>query len=222
MPLRELASQFPVHVSHMTVKRLGDMANDPFILVQTRKKPSLRATSPPTRLYFAHLHEQKKREWWQQVVFHDKTTYVYDPHPPRDFARIRQSELNQPILSTKLLLPIFQSGHTPFPVWSVVAYGFKSQLVRVWRRTEEDHRHPKYCLGLDAHQFAEEIRGPYLIPFCQTVAQLDLISLHSVHVVADNAGWHKGVQNQAIQKEAGYQLIPWPPRSPDLNVIENV
>jgi len=43
-----------------------------------------------------------------------------------------------------------------------------------------------------------------------------------VHVVADNAGWHKGVQNCPIPKEVGYQLIPWLLQLPDLNLIENV
>ena len=222
MPLRELATQFPLQVSHMTVKRIVDMADDPFVVLQTRKKPWLRSTSPPKRLQFAHSQNQKKGEWWQHVVFHDETTYVYEPHPARDYVHIRQSELNQSILSTKLLRPTFQSGRTPILVWAAVAYGFKSQLVWVQRRTEEERRRPKDRLGLDAHQFAEEIHAPYLIPFCKTVAGLNGISLHSVQVVGDNAGWHKGAQNRALQKEAGYQLVPWPPQSPDLNVIENV
>ncbi|RPA99452.1 hypothetical protein L873DRAFT_1683782, partial [Choiromyces venosus 120613-1] len=38
----------------------------------------------------------------------------------------------------------------------------------------------------------------------------------------DNAGWHTGGENRALEKEVGYQIIPWPLQSPDLNVIENL
>ena len=50
----------------------------------------------------------------------------------------------------------------------------------------------------------------------------DNIALNSVKVVGDNAGWHKGPENRALEQEAGYQIVSWPPQSSDLNVIENV
>ena len=94
--------------------------------------------------------------------------------------------------------------------------------MRVRRRTEEERRRPKDKLGLDAYQFAEEIHESYLIPFCKTFAQLNGIALRSVKVGGDNAGWHKELENRALEKQAGYQIISWPQQSPDLNVIENV
>jgi len=94
--------------------------------------------------------------------------------------------------------------------------------VRVCPRTEEERRRPKDKLGLDAYQFAKEIHEPYLIPLCKTIAQRNGITLHSVNIVGDNAGWHKGLENRALEKEPGYQIVSWPPQSPDLNVIENV
>ena len=160
--------------------------------------------------------------WWARVVFHDETASVYDPRPINDCVRIRQSELIQPVLSTKLLRPTYQSGHTPINVLGAVTYGFKSPLVPVHRRTEEERRRPKDRLGLDVYQFAEEIYEPYFIPFCKTIAQLKGIAPRSVKDVGDNAGWHKGPENRALVKEAGYQIVSWPPQSPDLNVIENV
>ena len=232
MPLREIAEKFATEnptepaLSHMTIKRIADTADDPFLLLRTRKKPWFRPTSASKRLVFALSHSppniRNMASWWTQVIFHDETTYVYDPRPINDFVRIRQSELIKPILSTKLLRPTYQSGRTPVNVWGAVAYGFKSPLVRVRRRTEEERRRPKDKLGLDAYQFAEEIHKPYLIPFCKTFAQLNGIALRSVKVVGDNAGWHKGPENRALEKEAGYQIVSWPPQSPDLNVIENV
>ena len=141
MPLCEIAEKFATEnptepaLSHMTIERIADMADDPFLLLQTRKKPWFRPTSASKRLPFAISHYPSNIRdmacWWTQVVFHDETTYLYDPRPINDFVRIRQSELIKPILSTKLLRPTYQSGRTPINVWRAVAYGFKSPLVRV-------------------------------------------------------------------------------------------
>jgi len=140
MPLSELASKYPHTISHTTIKNVADSAEDPFILLQTRKKSCFRATSAPKRLLFAHSCHDLKEDLRNHLVFHDETTYVLDPNPARHYGRIWQSELIEPVLSTKLLWLTFQSGRTPIPLWAPVAYGFKSQRMPVRRRTEEERR----------------------------------------------------------------------------------
>lgn len=126
MPLREIAEKFasenptePV-VSHMTIKPITDTADDLFLLLRPQKKPWFRPTSVPKRLLFALSYSppnlKAPASWWTRVVFHDETTYVYNPRPINDFVRIQQSELIQPALSTKLLRPTYQSGRTSINV----------------------------------------------------------------------------------------------------------
>jgi len=83
-------------------------------------------------------------------------------------------------------------------------------------RTEDELQRPKDKLALDAYQFSKEIlHEHYLIPFCKTTAQLNSMTLHSVNVVGENAGWDKGQENQVVEMDAGYLIVFWPPQFPN-------
>ena len=138
MPLQKLATKYPPTISHTTIKNVANPAEDPFILLHTQKKPWFRPTSAQKRLLLPYSCHDQKEDVWKHVVVHDKTTHVLNPNPTRYYVCIRQSQLIQPVLSTKLLRPTFQSGHTPVPVWAAIEYGFKLLLIQVQRRTKEE------------------------------------------------------------------------------------
>ena len=60
-----------------------------------------------------------------------------------------------------------------------------------------------------------------LIPFIKTIQNRRSNRRNTVHLVSDGAKWHKGDENQKIRDACGYEDLPWPPNSPDLNPIEN-
>ena len=45
--------------------------------------------------------------------------------------------------------------------------------------------------------------------------------MNSVYVAANGGPQHKGQLNRALVKEYGYHVLPWPPQSGDLDIIEN-
>lgn len=126
MPLQKVATKYSPTISHTTIKNVANSAEDPLILLHTQKKPWFRPTSAQKRLLLAHSCHDQKEDVWEHVGFQDKTIYVLTPNPTRYYVCIRQSQLIRPVLSTKLLSPTFQSGHTPVPVWAAVEYGFMS------------------------------------------------------------------------------------------------
>ena len=86
------------------------------------------------------------------------------------------------------------------------------------KRTAKERTSPRDHLGLNAHQFATEIHQPCIIPFILAQAGPP----DCIYLAADGAKWHYGAENKKLREEVGYLQLPWPPNSPDLNLIENV
>ena len=151
--------------------------------------------------------------WWK-TVFVDECTIEYDPCPAGKKVRVREGEE----LYEKNLKPSFKSGRTNVSVFACIAKGGRSQLMLIRKRTEKERTSPRDRLGLNSHQFAEELHKACIIPF---ILEQDDTPDH-IYLATDGARWHFGAENKKLREECGYLQLPWPPNSPDLNPIENV
>ena len=86
------------------------------------------------------------------------------------------------------------------------------------KQTDKEQTSPHDRLGLNSHQFAQEPHKEVINPFtCKQEGAPD-----HIYLAADGAPWHYGGENTKLHEECGYLQLPWPPNSPDLNLIENV
>jgi transposase len=143
----------------------------------------------------------------------DESTIEYNPNPEEAKIRIRpEQELDETNLQAS-----FKSGRTNVGVFAAIAYGKCTKLIMVHKRTPKERTSKTDRLGLNAVQYATEIREPHLVPFIESFDD----SPDHLLLAADGAPWHKGVKNRKLREECGYGILPWPPNSPDLNPIEN-
>ena len=151
---------------------------------------------------------------WRNVVFVDGSTIEYDPYPVGGRIRIRVGEE----LEEKNLQASFKSGRTNVGIYAAIAYGRRTKLIMVRKRTPAERVSASDRLGLNAVQYATELHETHLIPFLESFD----VSPDHLMLAADGARWHKGPENTKLREDSGYSLLPWPPNSPDLNPIKNL
>ena len=212
LPLQEITSQANTGLGHSTVDKIISEAK--FRLLVPRKKPFWRKGQKEKRKDFCFRRRLWKKEAWWKVVFVDECSIEYDPFPAGKRVRVREGEK----LFEKNLKPSFKSGRTTVSVFACIAKGSRSELMVVRRRTAKERTSARDRLGLNSHQFAEELHKKCIIPFI--LEQGD--TPDHIYLATDGVPWHFGGENKAIREECGYLQLPWPPNSPDLNPIENV
>lgn len=123
---------------------------------------------------------------------------------------------------------------TPVELWwqDEARVGQKNKITRRWARRGTRPRAPHDQRTAWAYLFgaicpAEGKGAGLVMPFCDTPAMqahLDEISsavaagAHAV-IILDQAGWH---QSKDLVVPGNITLLPLPPRSPELNPVENI
>ena len=151
---------------------------------------------------------------------------------PGELAKIRKK------LAAGVELEIWwQDGETrPWPQWGRVSVanriGQKNKLTRRWARRGTRPRAPhdqrtKWAYIFGAICPAKGKGAGLVMPYCDTaamqahLAEVSVMVAPGAHAVVmlDQAGWH--MSNNLIATE-NITLLPLPPRSPELNPVENI
>lgn len=152
-------------------------------------------------------HRRQRLEWcrerlqwniqWQAVVFSDESRFCLGTHDGRQRVRRRRGERRQ-----------MQFAHerdvhrtVGVMVWGAISYGSRSPLVFVRG-------------NLNAQRYVDEVMTPYLLPYIQT--------LENPIFQQDNARPHIARTSMDFFQRTQINILPWPPRSPDLSPIEHV
>ncbi|KAH0603088.1 uncharacterized protein H6S33_008092 [Morchella sextelata] len=98
----------------------------------------------------------------------------------------------------------WESGRKSTMIWGEFCGEMKSELVFT-----------PAGVTIKSQTYVDEILDPYLIPFWHETCE----AYGWTQVVEDNAPGHKGVANQCREVNE-VETVPWPPQSPDLNLIE--
>jgi len=219
LPLHDITNEANKAIAKTTSQILGHttvdtiLRNAPFKLIKPRKKPFWRKGQKAKRKEFANRRQRWNLNQWKKVVFVDESTIEYNPNPIGEKIRIRPGhELDESNLQAS-----FKSGRTNIGVYAAIAYGRRTELIMVRKRTPKERTSKTDRLGLNANQYANEIHEPHLIPFMETFPDTP----DHLFLAADGAPWHKGAKNRKLREDCGYATLPWPPNSPDLNPIEN-
>lgn len=180
-------------INAMTVYRV--LHASPHITKQKMKKsPIISKVNKAKRMDFARKSIKDKLDW-EKVVWTDEKKFNLDgPDGFRDYWHdIRKEEV---IFSRR------QQGGGSVMIWAAIGWDFKSDITFVEGKADS----VRYQKVVEEH--------------------VHKIKQHFEHrewlFQQDNAPVHSSKSTQEWFKRQKIELLPWPPQSPDLNVIENV
>ena len=91
------------------------------------------------------------------------------------------------------------------------------QLKRVWKPNWKPKVRKKGLKGgVDWYRYRTEVLLPKLLPFCKEI----IAKYGECYLLEDGASPHIAWENAEEYNIEGLHRIPWPPNSPDLNMIE--
>ncbi|KAL7277843.1 hypothetical protein ACG7TL_008788 [Trametes sanguinea] len=190
--------QLTPHASARTVRRrLAEIGLPGRV---RRRKPLLKKSSLAQRRVWVKDVEGWGVKHWQLVVFSDESQFSLFPTPGRQWCRRRKGEAH----FARNIIPRVTGGGGKVTVWGCITSRGVGRLHRIEGTMDAKmYRHilEESLLGtLHDHRL-----GPNTIIF-----QHDNDPKHTAHLVQE---W---LEHQNLL------VLPWPPSSPDLNIIENV
>lgn len=186
-----------VEVSSRTVRRrlngFGLTARHP------AKGPLLTREHKRARLDFAREHVEWTLNDWQRVLFSDETRVGLRSSDGRIFIWRRPGER----YSKACMVPqvAFHGGSIMF--WGGISLEARTDITPIRGR------------ALNAQRYIREILEEHVVPFGPFIGDNFLF-------MDDNARPHRALIVREYLNEVGVERLVWPPRSPDLNLIEHV
>ncbi|KAL3197707.1 hypothetical protein MRX96_044771 [Rhipicephalus microplus] len=163
------------------------------------RKPLLTSEHRRKRLDFVRQHEHWRAEDWQQVIFSDESTLTSCWNQRLRVWRVRGSRYEHEDIRS-----VGASGRVSVNVWGAITYAGLGQLFRIPGRLTVE----VYNEIIDDVLLPFAINGPF--PDGCFYFQRDGFPVHNASTVQKNLN------------ASGIAQLCWPPKSPDLNIIENV
>ncbi|UYV82088.1 hypothetical protein LAZ67_21000798 [Cordylochernes scorpioides] len=165
----------------------------------------LHSCRPLRRLPLTPLNRRQRLEWcrarstwmteWHRVMFSDESRFCLSSDSRRVRVWRRRRERSNPAAIVERPT-VRQRG---IMVWGAIAYDSRSPLLRIQGT-------------MTAQRYVDDVLRPVTLPYLQGVPN----ALYQ----QDNARPHTArISQQALQD---FQMLPWPPYSPDLSPIEHV
>lgn len=181
------------HVSRQTVYNYVTRSKR-FIFKKRKHHPKWKQTHINNRLSWAKEHMSWMTEW-TSVIFSDEKKFNLDGPDGYQYYWHYLKNAEQ-FYSTR------QMGGGSLMVWLAVGYGGRTSLVFLSGR----QKHTDYINVLDSEllPYGSELGGE------EWIYQQDGASIHTA----------KGVKNWFAANNV--RVLPWPAKSPDLNIVENI
>lgn len=143
---------------------------------------------------------RERQHWeaeWRNVIFSDESRFCLGMHDGRRRVRRHRGERRD------IGFAVERHVHRTVGVmvWGAIAYGSRSPLLFIRG-------------SMTAARYVEDVLQTTLLPY--------LDGRPHVLFQQDNARPHIARRTMDFLQEAGVNVLPWPPRSPDLNPIEHV
>ncbi|CAH1999182.1 unnamed protein product [Acanthoscelides obtectus] len=156
---------------------------------------------------FSNLNIKKRILWcrqrslwdqeWNSIVFSDESRFCLGMHDGRARVRRRRGERRNP----QFFIERHVHHTVGVMVWGAIAYGSRSPLIFI-----RDN--------MNAQRYIHEVLEPHLLPYLDTLAHPTFQQ--------DNARPHVARVTIDFFQHNDVTLLLWPPRSPDLSLIEHV
>ena len=157
-----------------------------------QKKPPLTNRHKVEREAFAEQHIQWKKKW-RKVIFSDEKRFNLER--PDGLSYYFHDLRKEELYLSR------QMGGGGIMVWAAIGYYGRSNI--------------KFITSMNAARYIN-ILEEQLPQYASTIACENYIFQH------DNASVHTAKLVKQYFRDQNIQVLPWPARSPDLNIIENV
>jgi hypothetical protein len=199
---KQLQIDHGIHVSADTIRRA--LRKEGLGAIEKKKKPMLSVKNSRKRLAWCKAHRYWTIDDWKRVVWSDETKVNRFNSDGRTWAWIRDGQTLQP----RHINATVKHGGGSIMLWSAITYAGVGWMCKI--EGHMDKTLYKEILEDEQRQtidFACENLG---LRRDQIIFQQDNDPKHTSNLVKD------------YLKEQEYQVMDWPPQSPDLNPIENM
>lgn len=139
----------------------------------------------------------KPVEFWHNVLWTDESSFQFEGSFGKTYMHLSKGSKH------KAVQPLNRFGGGSVMFWGCVSYNGFGDLVPI----QDTLNQAGYLDILNDHAFTS---APRLFPNENWILQ------------HDNAPCHKAWLPTTFLNRVGQDVLPWPPQSPDLNIIENV
>jgi hypothetical protein len=136
-------------------------------------------------------------EQWNSVIFSDESRFCLGMHDGR--RRVRRLRGERRNFAFSIERPVART--VGVMVWGAICFGSRSRLVFIQG-------------NLTAIRYVQEVLRPVVVPYFRRV--------NNALFQQDNARPHIANVSRDFLDDSQVDLLPWPPRSPDLSPIEHV
>lgn len=163
------------------------------------EKPLISDANARNRKKWCLSHKAWTIEQWKRVIWSDESSFTLFPTSGRVYVWRTPSQA----YNTDCLLPRVKHGGGSVMVWAAISWFSAGPMITV-----SGHMTAKTYVNILADQVHPMVQT--LFPNGDGVFQDDKAPVHTAHIVQD---WFS-------EHEDDLSHLPWPPQSPDLNIIE--
>jgi transposase len=195
---KQLHDELNVEVSDRTVRRAFQEAG--LEAMEKEKKPKLSPKNVKERLAFARRHKDWTIEDWKRVIWSDETKINRFCSDGRSWCWIRDGESRQP----RHVKETVKHGGGSLMIWGcMTAYGVGFMC--------------KITGNMNQHVYKSILEDELL-------RSIEWYSLDKEHAIFqhDNDPKHAARSVKEWLNEQPFEVLDWPPQSPDLNPIEHL
>ena len=196
--VKHLQNELEVTVSDRTVRRALQEAG--LKAMEKEKKPKLSAKNAKERLEFAKRHQHWTVDDWKRVIWSDETKVNRFCSDGRSWCWVRDDESRQP----RQVKETVKHGGGSVMVWGCMTWCGPGFICKIDGATDQ--------------YLYKEIFEDDLI---KTIEWYGL-NPHQVIFQHDNDPKHRAKSVQDWLKNQPFDVLQWPPQSPDLNPIEHL
>jgi len=211
--IEEITERSGLHVSERLVG--NEARSQGYRSFIARRQEGLSPIHQMKRLTWAHQMSSWEVSDWRKCIFTDETTYSSSGHQggPRRVRRKAGTGNQERYQDKQQHSNRFSTG-----LYAAITFGYHTPLVYIRQRKPSERTSPGDRLGLNSQQFVHEVLEPYLLPFLQK-----LPSQREEYLLAeDGLGVHRSILTTNFYHSQHIMKLNWPPKSPDMNPIENV
>jgi len=203
LPLVPLAKECDIKASKSTIQRV--LAKAGYHRCVACPRPFINKKQQNKRLKFAQEHIDLDEDVLRRVIWSDECTFETGKR-----GRIWVTRKAGERYCQDCMRSVYRSGRTSIMIWGAIGWGYKSPLVFL-EKVEGSK-------GYNSTIYRDQVLIPVVTPMMEYFNEFEEPAIF----MEDGSRIHEGFARRYRLQMDWELLRPWPPSSPDFNLIEKV